>query len=460
MAQELTLKRGQINENLALPDSVGSRLSVYLPTDFDMEAKWPLFFVVNLQGGPDQPLEYFVKAAEQRNFVLATTSALLDSVNLTTKVVYLAKSLKKLEEILPLDPKRVYMGGIRGGGKLASILPSMLPNIRGILAVASGPPNGELLSSKNRFDYVGLMNRADQHYLPMLQAEATLSSKGIPAHVLYFEDTQDSLPDGALVERGMALFDLMGMTSGTMPMDSTFVEEQYRTYIGETSKYFSRGHYLLAEDRTDEAIDIFKRLRPVDTLKAIGKQIRRTEGYKREKRTARTLSLMERLIREDFDFYLEEDVLSFNLNNLGWWKNKMESIENYQKSWKQEEALMGYRLQSYLMALTDDFLRIARVQRPPDEDALILLYMLRTIIEPEVPDAYLRVISLTSKYGDQGTALFYLEELLKTGYKDKDRLYSLEHTGLLRITKEFNALIGEYLEDPRYEIPELPDRGF
>lgn len=459
-AQQRILEKGKITENLALGDSVSRQLSVFLPSDFETSRKWPLLFVTTKEGDPLKPMEYLQEAAEKNGFLLATNAALLDSINLTKQVIFVAKSLDKLKEVLPLDLDRIFIGGIGRGGKLASIIPSMIPGIRGVLTLASGPPNGELVSSRDRFYYVSLLNRTDQNYIPMLQGEENLSSKDIPAHVLYFEKIGDSLPEQDLLNRGFALFDLMAMYSGRQVPDSAFIDAQYGQYVGETSRLFSKGHYLLAEDRVDEAIAIFEDLRAVDTLKAIRKQIRRTRGYRDERKIARTLSLRERLLREDFDFYLGEDLLNFNLNNLGWWRHQMGRIREYQKSWRHEEALMGFRLQSYLVALTNDYARMAVAEKPPDEDALILLNMLRTIILPEQPEAYLKVVSLTSKYGDYGTALFYAEELLKTGFDDKERLYGLEHTALLRITPEFNALIEKYLSDPRYEIPEVPDRGF
>ena len=80
--------------------------------------------------------------------------------------------------------------------------------------------------------------------------------------------------------------------------------------------------------------------------------------------------------------------------------------------------------------------------------------MVKTITAPKVFDSYLKIISDSAKYEDFGTALFYLEELLKNGYKDKSVLYSLEHTALLRITPEYNKIIDTYLNDARYDIIE------
>lgn len=88
-----------------------------------------------------------------------------------------------------------------------------------------------------------------------------------------------------------------------------------------------------------------------------------------------------------------------------------------------------------------------------DKEALNFLYMLKTIISPANHEAYFKVISLSSQLDDfGGAALFYLEELLKSGYKNKSKLYSIDNTALLRITPEYNELIEKYLNDARYSI--------
>lgn len=47
-------------------------------------------------------------------------------------------------------------------------------------------------------------------------------------------------------------------------------------------------------------------------------------------------------------------------------------------------------------------------------------------------------------------AYYYLEEMLKNGYKDEQGVHSIEHTAILRITPEFNELVKKYLGTSRY----------
>jgi len=149
---------------------------------------------------------------------------------------------------------------------------------------------------------------------------------------------------------------------------------------------------------------------------------------------------------------MEEDVYTYNFNNLGWWNHQMGVIDKFISSSKPFEKQMGHRLKGFVNVLAEDNIKIVLSEEVVDEDALAFLYMLKTILEPDNYEFYLQTISLSAKNDDFGTSLFYLEEVLKKGFKDKEKLYSLENTALFRITPEFNELVSKYLDDARYDI--------
>ena len=113
---------------------------------------------------------------------------------------------------------------------------------------------------------------------------------------------------------------------------------------------------------------------------------------------------------------------------------------------------MGRRLNGYVNALIEDNIDLVSSQKVVDEEALVFLYMLKTIIVPDTFENYFKVASIASKNEDFGTALFYLEEALKKGFQSKEELYQIPNTALLRITPEFNDLIKKYFKDARYKI--------
>ncbi len=454
-AQDIRLKKGVINRNLPLTDSIGQNLEIFLPSYYDSSRKWPVLFICDITHNVSPAMRLLQGAAETNGYVLASTRALADSIPLTTNVMQISGSLDLLAAFVPMNTDRLYVAGFGDAGEFAALMPNLMTAVDGVLEVDAAPPNQELISNRKDYDYVSLLSRAEAAYLSMLDFEDQLGRKGISNHVLYYNGDRD-LPSPELLNRGLQTLTVLAMRSGREVMDTTFIREVSEAYLQDAYRLRAQGNAWLAYDRLEEASDLFDDTEQEGIIKDALREIRRTGAYSSQRREAANLRLREEIMRDDYLYYLEEDLISFNLENLGWWRFQMENIKKFQASGKREEKLMGLRLESYVTDLADFFIRGARSSEMPDDDALVFLYMLKTIIVPQEAENYLEVISLTSKYSDFGTALFYLEELLKTGYSDKERLYDLEHTALLRITPEFNALVEKYLKEARYEIPEPP----
>lgn len=60
------------------------------------------------------------------------------------------------------------------------------------------------------------------------------------------------------------------------------------------------------------------------------------------------------------------------------------------------------------------------------------------------------MISLSAQDQDNETALFYLEQMLKNGYKDLNALYTIEGTLALKMSEKYNKLIKKYLGNSKY----------
>ncbi len=447
-AQELALKKGIVMDSLPLNDSIARQIMLYLPKDFEPSRRWPVLFLCDPDGEMKNKMRYLTAPAEKNGFILASSRGLRDTTSLTDKILLISGSLEKLKGILPIDLNRIYTTGYDKGGQLATIVPSMIRGVTGVLTVASGLPNLELINPREPFDYVGVMGRADFQYLSLLADEQILAQRKVPTTIMYHGGGHE-WPDIRYLDLGMQTLTLMRMKKGAHPRDSAEISGTFKAYQELVREFEGTGEAGLAHYYASEGEEVFRGLSDPDWFRQHRKEIRKSGAFKEQKRDWEAVRLKEILINEEYNFYLEEDVMSFNLDNLGWWNHQMGTITKYKNSSKKEEQLLGQRLEGYLNALVDEYIEISGKPNP-DYDGLILLNMLKTITAPFEYGSYLQVISLTAKYGDTGTANYYLEELLKKGYTDVDQLYTLPHTGLLRISPEYNALIAQYLGQARY----------
>ncbi len=451
-AQELRLRKGVVLDSLPLLDSLPGRTALYLPTSFDPQASWPLLFVLGEEEEVLQTLRYYQNVAESKGYILAASRLQADSANLTQQVIHTGRVLGQLAEMLPLDPQRIAVSGFGEGGQLAALIPTLMPRVKGVIALGAVPPEGILTAAGPPADFVGIMGRGDFGYPNMLLTEAELERKKVPHFLMYYEGGHQWPPEDLLLQ-GLQALDLLAAKSGRVSRDTALIRAHYEAYVNYVNGLRSRGEWILAYDQSEEGIHLFEGLHDTESLEGVRKAIRKASAYTTQRREAANVRYKEDVMRDYMVISLEEDLASFNLKNLGWWNHQMEELKKLRQSNSPEERLMGQRLEGFINALADDYIRLERLEKRPDYDALVLLYMLKTITDPEAPENYLQVISLTAKYDDFGTALFYLEELLKRGYQDRAALYALDHTALLRISPEFNALIAKYLGEARYEIP-------
>jgi len=452
-AQQLTLRKGAIMERIAVNDTVAENFALYLPTKFEVSKAWPIIFVYDMQGRGDKVLHMLLGAAEKNNYILAASNNVNDSLSLTQNVLISKRMFNTVFNLFNIQKDRVYTAGFDSGARIASVMPTFMNQIKGVISCGSTVGNKEVLSNKNPFHFVGVVGTEDFNYPEMVKLEKLFDLMKFPNQTLVF-DGGHKWPSQELLSRAIELFDLSAMVKKIIPVDTAFINESYNRRLLDINELISKNKAVQAYTELGEIMEVYRHFKNVDSLGASRKILKRGAAYKTQNRSLKAWLFKESLIKDDYDYYLEEDILTYNYNNLGWWNYQMGELKKYKLSSNSIQQQVGFRLEGYLNALIADNIDIINMHNPIDEEALNFLYMLKTITTPDDFSYYLKVISLNAQVEDYGTALYYLEELLKNGYTNTDELYALENTALFRITPEFNALVAKYLKKARYEIIE------
>jgi hypothetical protein len=354
---------------------------------------------------------------------------------------------------VPVAKNRSYTAGFGTGARFASILPTFIKNIEGVISIGASVGNVEILDSKQTFQFIGIVNRSDYNFREMLEVRKVLDKLKFPNQLLVF-DGEQVFPDVNTIAMAMRMLTLNAMAKGHTVRNDSLISASYNQFLAKANSFVSTERPILAEDLLSDIARVFNPLLDLDSLKITQKYLRRSSTYRQANRSQNSYFLKESFTKEDYSYYLEEDILTYNYANLGWWKYQMEELSKLEKSAVLYERQMASRLRGYINALIADNIDFIAAGQVVDLEALNLLYMINTITAPNEYLAYLKIISNSANIEDFGTALFYLEELLKKGYANKKELYTLEHTALLRITPEFNELVEKYLKDARYDIIE------
>lgn len=448
--RQVVFKKGRIMDSIRINDSIPETYKLYLPKKFDGTGTWPIIFIFDMEGRNSQALNTFKVAAEEQGFLLASSNDISDTLSISKNILITSRMFQEVGALFPLNRNRIYTAGFSSGAKFAAIIPSFIKEVEGVISCGSFVPSVELLDEKNPFYFIGIVGNEDFNYTQMLQGRELLNKMKFPNNLLVF-DGGEQWSDYSLLNKALKILVLSAMAKGNVSKNEEFVMNSYNQNLVELKLLINSGQFLKAYNLQSEIISVYRPHLEVDSLREQLKTLKKESRYRAQKRNLNNVLLRETFIKDDYDYNLFEDLSALNYNNLGWWNYQMGELKKYDKKLDPFERQMGKRLLGYLNALIEDNIDIEKEYAAVNDEALSFLWMLKTITEPKAYSYYLKIISDSSKYEDFGTALFYLEELLKNGYEDKNRLYSLEHTALLRIMPEFNAIVNKYLKGSRYD---------
>jgi hypothetical protein len=459
-SQELVIKKGIVQDLVTVNDSIGESFAIYLPTGYDSSVNWPVLLPMDMKGRARQVLSMFMEAAEEQGYILAASNNIHDSLSITQNMLIVSRMINKVNSMFSINKERTYTAGFASGAKFAALVPSIIRPVEGVLSCGSAIPYMELLDQKKPFMFIGIVGRSDFNYTEMLNASINsvtlkkfVGKKVFDNYLITFDGGQE-WPDKRYFKKGLEMFTLKAMKKGNVPKDSAYITHIYNKEYSEINDLISKNNMSGAVDLADEMLVKFKGLVNLDQLKNRQKALTKDKTYILQNRKERKYLQKEYFIRNEYGYNLNDDVLTLNYNNLGWWNYQMSEIKKYLASPEPLEREMGKRLLGFLNALIEDNLDLELYQNPVNEEALSFLWMVKTITSPKEYKNYLSIISDSAKHEDFGTALFYLEELLKNGYTNTTELYALEHTALFRITPEFNTIVDKYLQGARYDIIE------
>ncbi|MDX1753833.1 MAG: hypothetical protein R3259_11635 [Salinimicrobium sediminis] len=446
-AQEFSVRKGVVVDDLKVADTLTETYSLYLPTTYENGRTWPTLFVFDSRGRGRTAALLLKGTAERQGYIIVSSNDIKRENTLEENVMVAARLLQQVTKKLPVDLSQVSTLGSMAGAKAASSIPLIFDNIHGAVAVGDHWVNFNLLDQKKSFNFIGIVG--DEQYSAMGMGMTTdgLSELKFPSQ-LYTYDGGEDWPAADILDSAVGALTLDAMRKEKRPVDRQLIQQLYEQDLGWVNKLMSQNQLLNAQNLLEVMEEKYDGFVNATEIKAKQNQLSRSRNYIVQKREQQTINQKESRLLDDFVYYLEEDIRTANFENLGWWnfqKKQLDSLGQKQNG----EAKMALRLKGFIQ----EYIRLKRNEfqenRTPLESRM-LANMLQTIFDPQAFDAYRNIISLSAQDNDYQTAYFYLEEMLKHGYKDMDALYDIEGTLGLRLTPDYNNIIENYLGKAKF----------
>ncbi|WP_300436986.1 hypothetical protein [Christiangramia sp.] len=448
-AQEYRIVKGGVTDSLPIPSGTSDTYALYAPTNYSAEQKWPVVFVFDPKGRGATTANLFRVAAENQKYLIASSNINLTSKPIDSIIQTATAMMNSVLNSFPVDPGMVYTAGLGEGAQVGSALPLIYKQMAGVMAIGNSFVNPNYLDRNNPYMFIGIAGDKDYMVYEIENYLRFYDNQDFTTDVYYFDGKEDEWPNPSVITNAMSGFTLEAIKNGKRTKEEDFIQKLYEDEIAYVETLRRTRNYYAASEKLDRMEEKYERFGYEDEIKERKKAIKKTDGFKSQRRDFREATSFEKQQQAEYEYLLINDIMTSNFQNIGWWAYQVDELEKLKENSNEAKSNMAYRLLGYLDFVSKkEFDNI--VKSNASIDTKIFISVLRTAINKEDPEAYFKIISLASNDGDYETALLYLEDLLKTGYSDMESLYNIDGALDLQFSPEYNKIVKQYLGESKF----------
>lgn len=246
-ATAATFARGVPVSGIACQSDPTQTYTLYLPSSYTPERRWPTLLVLDPGGRGDLGAERFRAAAEEHGWVLLSSNNVHSDGTVEANQRALAAMWNEVQVRVASDPRRIYAAGFSGGGILAYALGYGTGNIAGVI-VSGGRFRPGDDSKPLHFPCFGAAGDEDFNYLEMHDVHRVLARWGTPERLEIFDGTHEWLPE-PMVRRAVDWLELHAARQGLRPADPALLDRFVAADLAAVAELETAGRPLDAADR-------------------------------------------------------------------------------------------------------------------------------------------------------------------------------------------------------------------
>ena len=437
---------GRVAPKVAITEGSTESYALFLPQEYHKDSLYTTVFIFDPEGRGETAVRKFAPAARlTQSILIAPNQPMVDSLPLALEDS--ERFINTMLELLPIDEERIIVAGRAKGGQLATSSGQLSGSLLGVIAVDDAFIKTNYLRNNNRTQYAFLVSDESEKYYIMQQMDFELKFVKSYLGITVYDPTEDGWPESGYLSSVLTSILLKS------DIDIETATRYYEDDLGWGELLYNRSRFLNAFAFVSGLKKKYRgKIEDDDGQKALLKRIRENGRFRAQRNHRVGLREREAVLLDDFVYYLAEDIGNAYFDNLGWWNSQMADLDIKIDSTGLNplERKAAKRLKGFVKSSAE--LRWKGIERNAKSkfEQRLFVNILRTLIDPKNYDAYLQTISYSTREGDTDAALFYLEELLQNGFTDMDALYRIEGTSALRITKEYNGIVKEFLGRSKY----------
>lgn len=449
-SQDQKIIKAKPIDSLLVGESNSESYALYFPTSLDSNSKkWPIMYVFDPIGQGRLAVQLFRELSEKESIIIIASNSRLESGTLQENLKMATRLLESTFGKYPINENLVYVSGLAEGAQLACAIPMVFNKVKGVIAVGDAymPPVSAFKTQPAPISLVAPLEGF--RFYDLQKYQGRFEKRGHTVDLSYYKGSASDWPKTTILHNAFAGFKLGDVRGHSEIESAELVGNYFAEELSHSEHLEQSGRFYESYLKLKQLQDKYKDLGFKDVLKRRLRDLKKNKTYRQQKGNFQRAESIEREKRAMYIAYLEYDILTSNYENVGWWAQEVAELKELNESKDPAVVYAALRLQEYLRELS----KVSFVNIESSEvavDTKILAAVLRTVLDKDDPEAYFYIIKMAGQDGDFETALLYLEDLLKTGYSNMEKLYNIAGILDLTFSKEYNDVIRNYLGSAKY----------
>jgi tetratricopeptide (TPR) repeat protein len=430
--------KGGFTENVVTGANAKQSYTLYLPSNYDTEHRWPLLLIFDPRQRGTFAAEIFREAAEKYGWILVSSNQTRSDGEAQPSLDALNALWPEVHERFAVDPRRIYAAGFSGGGILAMVLGNSV-KLAGVIDNSGRPYEGQEFKGA-RFAHFGVAGNHDFNYLEMRELDDRYAAIGTPHRFEQFEGSHRWMSK-ELAAEGVEWMELLAMRDETRPKDEAFVRTIVERERKRAVELEQKNQWLAASRQYRWMVETLGPLVDVSAerarLTALSKDERLLRERETEKRWFRYEKEMLYLLPQTLDG-MKRGETAIPLGRLRSGLRIAELKTRAAKGSYEGEA--AQRVLESFFTQTSFYLYRDAIAAGNQQQAVTLLSIANEL-QPRNANVLYNLACALARTGERNEALEMLRQAIDAGFADRALMSSDEDLASLRDQQRFKSLL-------------------
>jgi len=372
-ANKTSQEKGKVIPVISCLKDPAKSYSLYLPSNYSPEKKFPLILAFDPQGSGNLPVEKYHALAEKYGYILMGSNNSKNGLPMNETEAIISSLFEEISTRYSVDTSRIYLMGFSGGARIASLVALYAGGIRGVIGCGAGFPGGNQ-PGRFRFDYIGLAGNADFNMNELVTLDEQLEQQGFRHALIIFEGRHE-WPAKEIMRDAFIWTEFCAMKDNLTPKNDGIVRDYQLLMEDQILKDEVNREFYKKYNDLKQMLCFLDGLINTDVLRNKLKETQSSSEFKKEEKKILALKEME---------MQEQQLLAenFYVKDIDWWKKKITDyglrITNKKNP---QDVLFCRRMMSYLSLLA--YMKYTGAITSGDKEKAGFALKIYQVVDPE-----------------------------------------------------------------------------